>query len=153
MCQEVLTNLERFLLRKTEIEIEQDGLETNFILNEFRYEESEADGNTYISIYDDKSKQKLSFDTTKILNILNDSVNTCTMVCELKFDNMSIVLSSARLYCCHCKSEIKIPYETKWSVSGYGDYSSHYDGEEINLKLCDSCLMELLEYKGGEICE
>lgn len=67
---------------------------------------------------------------------------------ELRID---MCVSEEPVKCCICDKVINVPIETNWKISGYGNYGSKFDGDQLDLDLCDDCLYGFLYGKESKV--
>ena len=90
----------------------------------------------------------------KILYMASDSRFDSVFSIFLKDGRIDFCLDEKKIRCCKCRELINIdPMATIWSVSGCGNYGSKFEGEKLNLSLCDNCLGKILGYEDGETSE
>ena len=81
------------------------------------------------------------------------NINLRVFDIKLKSSKISLCLSDKLPSCCKCGKIFEDYLDTIWKVQGIGNYMSHFDGERLDLDLCDNCLYELLYGKDGDSCE
>ena len=90
----------------------------------------------------------------KIFYVASDSVFDSTFSILLKDGRIDFTLDEKRIRCCICKKVINISsMDTMWKINGCGNYGSLFEGEQLELSLCDHCLARILGYEDGEINE
>lgn len=58
-------------------------------------------------------------------------------------------------YRCHKILNLSNDSEVAWEINGFGGYSSHFDGERLDMKVCDDCMYEFVygcEFVDLECC-
>jgi len=132
------------------------------IWSENTYQQFDMDGTDDTIIFYDKqndSSQELHIvkeNIKKILHVASDSVFNSNFSIFLKDGRIDFCLDEKRIRCCKCRKQINTnPMNTIWNISGQGNYSSVFEGEKLDLSLCDNCLAEILgcEDEDGETCE
>ena len=84
----------------------------------------------------------------------SDSIFDSVFSILLKDGRIDFCLDEKKIRCCKCQKVINTnAMEQIWSVSGHGGYLSRFDGEKLDLSLCDDCLAEILGCEDGETDE
>lgn len=87
----------------------------------------------------------IDMDTIEDITFLKNGNKFDTIInIKLLWGDISLQLHGNPIQCCKCNNIINTPIETKWEISGFGNYSSYFDGEKLELDLCDNCLCEIL---------
>lgn len=50
------------------------------------------------------------------------------------------------IYCYKCQRILNLSRDSEvaWEINGMGGYSSHFDGERLNMKVCDDCMYKFV---------
>ena len=154
-CQEMGSLLEEFSHKRVVVDLSPIWSENMY--QQFSYDLYGADDNIIFKDCQKDSLQELHIvkeNIEKILYMESDSVFSSVFTILLKDGRIDFCLDEKKIRCCKCRNQINTnPTNTIWSVSGIGNYSSLFEGEKLDLKLCDQCLANILGYEDGETDE
>lgn len=117
------------------------------------YETEEA-----LILYDKNSKlqQELKIFKDLIVRILyfegDNFFKTSISIFLNNESRIDFCVSEKEIHCVKCGKTINTnPIATIWSIDGRGNYGSHFDDEELHVKLCDDCLYyDIFGYVDGQ---
>lgn len=142
--------LNQFKGRRCEISLINHPLYATYIYQTFNYEVEEE----CLNLKDEtESECNTTIELNRIIEIKNLNVkNVYDDVVDIKTGDfvLSITLLEEKPKyprCFKCRKEIKIPEESIWNINGFGNYGSHYDGDKLNINVCDDCMYDFI----GEI--
>lgn len=144
--------LNQFKGRRCEITLINHPLYVTYVYQSFNFEVDEE----YLNLKDEtESESNTTIELRKIIEVSSLNVNDIQNdVIDIKTNNfiLSITLLEEQPEyprCFKCGKKIKTPEDSIWNISGSGNYGSHYDGDKININVCDNCMYGFI----GEITE
>lgn len=147
--------LNQFKGRRCEIVLINHPLYATYIYQLFNFEIDEE----YLIFKDEtESESNTTIELSKIIEVKNLNVdNIYNNVVDIKTNDfiLSITLLEEQPEyprCFKCGNKIKTPEDSIWNISGSGNYGSHYDGEKLNINICDNCMYGFIgEIKESEV--
>ena len=121
----------------------------------FRY--ADKDSVLVFSDGDYSGRQEILIDKDQITEIMlseGKDIYGSVVSIELINGKIDLCISENPTKCRLCHNIIDLPYETKWSIQGRGNYGSKFEDEKLDIPICDSCLYyNILGYKDGQFDE
>jgi len=147
--QEMIQALQSYLGKKVEI-----GTNPLWSVNTYQsFKVLDTDNVLIFSDGDCNGRQELLVDKDQIVEIIltrGETIYNSVVSIKLINGEIDFCLSEMPTKCCLCRKIIDIPYETKWSINGIGNYGSKFEDEKLDIPVCDSCLYyKILGYKDG----
>jgi len=147
--------LNQFKGRRCEISLNNHPLYVTYVYYSFNYESDEE----YLTLKDEtESESNTTIELNKIIEVKNLHANNIyNDVVDIKTNDFTLsitLLEEQQEYprCFKCGKKIKTPEDSIWCISGSGNYGSYYDGESLNINVCDNCMYGFIgEIKESEV--
>jgi hypothetical protein len=143
--QQFFTKLSKFQGRQIEVDLSPIQASNTY----HWFESKEINDSIEFNDLDNKTPQLLTFyksDITDITYIEGENIFHSVFVIDLK-DNQQIQLCVyEKPECCHvCHKVINLHFiENTWNVNATGGYGSHFDDQQISIKICDDCMFDIV---------
>jgi len=151
--QEMFQVLDEYLGKKVEV-----GTNPIWSVNTYQsFNYADKDSVLVFSDGDYTGRQEILIDKDQITEIVlteGKDIYSSVVSIELINGKIDFTISENPTKCRLCRNIIDLPYETKWSIKGTGNYGSKFEDEKLDIPICDSCLYyKILGYKDGQFDE
>lgn len=151
LSQENIIQLGKFLGRKCEVDLSPTNSANTY--KQFCLQNKEDALVFYSGDWDNPQQLFVKKDDIENVEFLEGETIFQSVLTITLRDNkgrIDICVSEHPVKCCACGNYINLPYDTNWKISGIGNYGSIFDGERLDLDLCDHCLELLLISKDDD---